>query len=1326
MLLRCLFLAAFAATADAQSNIAIGQGAPTDAIRQRFFTNYYRGRFPTLTSLPALTTVNTFGGTGYIQEFPDLTKNAGIRHALIVGNALIDSEGFFIDTYQVLASTYAYYISGGLGFTNLGFPISDTDIVDVRDAAGAIVLRYQYQFFQKSYVLFVWSGPPDSTSTNTNFALREPFLSRWRALGQLSGLGAVTSVETAVTKDTVTATQQNFQNGYLFNTTAGPSAGRIVAVREPINRLYRDNGGPAGRLGLPVNDELVLANGRRRQTFQGGSIEYAVGEMPVLRNAVLAVALTSTGSVRLNLNDSLSIRTQIVTNTGESVSDRDVSWTTSNSRVIQILVPPNQTGAATLRAVGGGSAFVTATSEGKTSSPLTVFVAAPCCAVGEGAPTAALQQSFLDAIARNRLNPRLPAASPVQRFGAGYLQEFVSVDNGVRFVLAKPDSSSLAYLLTGGLLAAYEGAGGPGSSLGYPASDPTATGRQNFENQTALGGDPVQIVSGAILTRWAQLGYESGALGNPASPVSRFLTFNATAGRAQNFRNGAILLAETGLQANRPYYVTGVVAAKYTEIGGPMGSSGLPVSDEFQVGAGRRQEFEGATLDYTPGENLVRVSEKSRRPTVLSTPSTVVAGNRLRISVGGFNEGSQLRISITGQPDFVVSTASGSYAWEAFVPTTARSGAVTVRAVAVGGTNPPTTNPPSPNPPSAETTYQVRALTDIRFRLTKLRGDTQTGPPGAVLPVALRVSLTDEFGSPVVNAPVRFNPSPGGVIAQPDVITNSQGEAEAFLRLPAGEGVALATAEAGRQAVTFSFRVAAQSLNNFPRLTQNSEDKVGNGQEPLSRKGSLVAAAASVLRYYQGRGELAQPNGPADTVVLNQFLRDACVFDAASNRLCDAFLAAFDAPAEQLLNPWRVGLFTGGGVDVSVEPATTEAIRDLVAAGSPAIAALSLTLNGQPAGAHFVVAIGIDGGGSALIHDPSPALNRANLADYLNGFTNAAGVWRGVLTGAFRLLPRAPAAGQFLVQTNAEIGIASIAGACGATLVLPQVVAVPSGAPLAAPSPNIRFRACAAPAAFTDPYQLDLTGTGAYRAIFTELGQPSQRVALSASSPASYRISRLNGGPLLLAAQTLTTRPEQVVNSASFSRSVAPGGLISIFGAGLAGASGLPTVEVDGVPAAVSFASPFQINAQVPPATAPGTSTLRIRSPFGTMDQPLPVVPVAPSVFVLDSGLGAIVNPDGRINSPVAPVSRGQVIVVYGTGFGVTRPQGQLQIAAAPLTAFLNDLPLTVNFAGLTPGFIGLYQANLLIQNGIPPALDYRLVLRQTGAGSNPVPLAVQ
>ena len=101
-------------------------------------------------------------------------------------------------------------------------------------------------------------------------------------------------------------------------------------------------------------------------------------------------------------------------------------------------------------------------------------------------------------------------------------------------------------------------------------------------------------------------------------------------------------------------------------------------------------------------------------------------------------------------------------------------------------------------------------------------------------------------------------------------------------------------------------------------------------------------------------------------------------------------------------------------------------------------------------------------------------------------------------------------------------------------------------------------------------------------------------------------------------------------------------------------------------------------------------------------------------------------NQDGQINAPFAPASRGQVIVVYGTGFGATRAQGQLQVASTPLTAALSGRSLTINYAGLTPGFVGLYQANLLIPNDLPPALDYQLVLRQASVDSNPVNVAVQ
>ncbi len=275
----------------------------------------------------------------------------------------------------------------------------------------------------------------------------------------------------------------------MFTATCRTSAGRIVTVKEPINSVYRLNGGPSGRLGLPLNDEFsVLANGRRRQQFQGGSFEYGVGETPVLRNAVFAVTLTSAGSLRLNLNDTFEVG-----------PDGDDHWRERDRsrRVVddvefagdQIAIAPNQTGRATLRA-GGGKASITATSEGKASPPLTVFVSAPCCVAGEGAPTAALQQIFPGCGDTQPAQSEAASASPVQRFGAGYLQDFVAADSGARFVLAKPDLGSLAYVLTGGLLDGLRSRRRARGPLGYPSSDPSATGRQLFENAAALAGDP--------------------------------------------------------------------------------------------------------------------------------------------------------------------------------------------------------------------------------------------------------------------------------------------------------------------------------------------------------------------------------------------------------------------------------------------------------------------------------------------------------------------------------------------------------------------------------------------------------------------------------------------------------------------------------------------------------------------------------------------------------------------------------------------------------------------------------------------------------------------
>ena len=142
--------------------------------------------------------------------------------------------------------------------------------------------------------------------------------------------------------------------------------------------------------------------------------------------------------------------------------------------------------------------------------------------------------------------------------------------------MAVPDSTSAGYIVTGALLTQYLQLGGPAGSLGYPLSDATVSGRQLFQGG-ALAGNPVQLVTGTILSGWQSLGYETGLAGSPTGAAGAFVTFRGTTGVAQNFQSGEILAATAGSLANVPYLVSGPVLATYNAGGGTGGTSARPL-----------------------------------------------------------------------------------------------------------------------------------------------------------------------------------------------------------------------------------------------------------------------------------------------------------------------------------------------------------------------------------------------------------------------------------------------------------------------------------------------------------------------------------------------------------------------------------------------------------------------------------------------------------------------------------------------------------------------------------------------------------------------------
>jgi uncharacterized protein (TIGR03437 family) len=227
--------------------------------------------------------------------------------------------------------------------------------------------------------------------------------------------------------------------------------------------------------------------------------------------------------------------------------------------------------------------------------------------------------------------------------------------------------------------------------------------------------------------------------------------------------------------------------------------------------------------------------------------------------------------------------------------------------------------------------------------------------------------------------------------------------------------------------------------------------------------------------------------------------------------------------------------------------------------------------------------------------------------------------------------------------------------------------------------------------------------------------------------------------------------PSGVVNGASFaSGPVAPGEIISIFGdrMGLDGGSlaalddggMLPTVledtsvEIDGRRIPLMYVSSHQINAEVPFEVAGKSSTrIRVRHSGEESEAILPVAAASPGVFgTWDQP--AIVNEDGSVNDYRHRAAKGRPVVIYATGQGVIDPPvatGKIA-PVSPLsrssnvTATIAEKDAHVDFAGMTPEFVGLWQVNVVIPADAPSGLA-ELVLTVNGSyQSVPVYLFVE
>lgn len=98
--------------------------------------------------------------------------------------------------------------------------------------------------------------------------------------------------------------------------------------------------------------------------------------------------------------------------------------------------------------------------------------------------------------------------------------------------------------------------------------------------------------SGQILGKYGTLGYENGAIGYPTNDRSCGL---ADSGCVQSFQNGRIY-SSASAGAN---WVHGTILTSYLALGAQTHLLAYPTSDEFVLGSGRKQNFQGGAMYWS-------------------------------------------------------------------------------------------------------------------------------------------------------------------------------------------------------------------------------------------------------------------------------------------------------------------------------------------------------------------------------------------------------------------------------------------------------------------------------------------------------------------------------------------------------------------------------------------------------------------------------------------------------------------------------------------------------------------------------------------------------
>ncbi len=234
-----------------------------------------------------------------------------------------------------------------------------------------------------------------------------------------------------------------------------------------------------------------------------------------------------------------------------------------------------------------------------------------------------------------------------------------------------------------------------------------------------------------------------------------------------------------------------------------------------------------------------------------------------------------------------------------------------------------------------------------------------------------------------------------------------------------------------------------------------------------------------------------------------------------------------------------------------------------------------------------------------------------------------------------------------------------------------------------------------------------------------------------------------------------------VVSNASFDSSmpVAPGSLVSIFGSGLSGsvfkASSTPlpitlgttSLTLDGTGVPLIHVLPLQVDAQIPWEAAGQTQAQLqiVTDDLAGKAITVPLAAFAPAIYRMNAaGQGAIIIANTKTLAAPAggefngqPARRGiDYISIFATGLGPITNQPATGAPASTMVLSHTLNPVTVeiggatagkvSFAGLAPGFVGLYQVNALVPAEAPAGDAVLVSIAVGGIVSNVATMAVE